>query len=43
MCRMSIYAKNGMCNKTKKECFACPLLICYLVKNHNGECVMVEA
>lgn len=33
----SIYAKAGKCNNSGKKCYACPLMICYLVKNHKGE------
>jgi len=40
---MSVYSKDGKCNKSGKKCFACPVIICYLVKDHKGECVFGEA
>ena len=33
----SAYAKDGKCNNSGKKCYACPLMICYLVRDHKGE------
>lgn len=40
---MSIYNQTGKCNKGGKRCYACPVLKCFLVKDHKGECVLSNA
>ena len=37
---MSTYHHKGCCNKGGKKCYACPMMLCFLVENHKGECVL---